>query len=84
MRPEAEAPGGTADEVRMILRHAAVVHHLLAACVADGLDGQPVAVVRPQRIAHPQLTRCHCPASQLKPPATAYWQMTSTPGVLQS
>ena len=42
MRPEAEAPLVAADEVRMILRHAAVVHHLLAARVAHALDGQLV------------------------------------------
>ena len=57
MRPEAEAPGGAADEVRMILRHSAVVYHLLATRVPNSLDRQPLPVVRPQRIAHPQLTR---------------------------
>jgi hypothetical protein len=39
MRPEAEAPPFIADEVGVILRHSAVVHHLLAARVADILDG---------------------------------------------
>jgi len=84
MRPEAEAPLVAADEVRMILRHPAIVHHLRAARVAHPLDRYPLPIGRPQRLANPQLARCPCPASQLKPPATAYWQMTSTPGVLQS
>jgi hypothetical protein len=39
MRPDAEAPSFIADEVGMILRHPAVVHHLLAARVAHALDG---------------------------------------------
>jgi hypothetical protein len=57
MRPDGEAPLLIADEVRMILRHSAVVHHLLAARVAHRLDGPPLPVVRPQRIAPPQLPR---------------------------
>ena len=57
VRPEAEAPLVAADEVGVVFRHAAVVHHLLAARVADILNGQPLPVVRPQLIANPQLPR---------------------------
>jgi len=39
MRPEAEAPLLIADEVGVVLRHAAVVDGLRAARVADILDG---------------------------------------------
>jgi len=84
MRPDGEAPLLVADEVGVVLRHAAVVHDLRAARVAHALDGQPPPVVRPQRIAHPQLPRCHRPASQLKPPATAKWQTASTPVVFRN
>jgi len=45
MRPDAEAPLVVADEVGVVLRHTAVVHHLRAARVADILDGQPLPVV---------------------------------------
>ena len=65
----------------LLLVASAVVHDLRAARAAHALDGQPLPIVRPQRIAHLQLPRCHRPASQLKPPATAKWQTASTPVV---
>ena len=57
MCPEAPAPRCVADEVGVILRHAAVVHRLLAAGVPNCLDGQPLAIVRPQLITGLQLLR---------------------------
>ena len=44
MRPEAEAPGGAADEVRMPLRHAAVVDGLVLAGVAALLHGHGASI----------------------------------------
>jgi hypothetical protein len=71
MRPDREAPPFTADEVGVVLRHSAVVHHLLATRVPNSLDRQPLPVVRPQRITGPQLLRRHYPAGRLEPLATA-------------
>jgi len=79
MRPEAEAPLVAADEVGVVFRHPAVVHHLRAARVAASTPPRPpLPIVRSQRIANPQLPRRHSPAVRLEPLAATRWLMAST------